>query len=864
MNIFESPLYKSLFNDAVPRVILEANSPDYKIVDYNEAYKKATYTTERDVKGQSIWVAYPRDNENTEVDFFVNGLQNAIETNQKVSLSPFRYDVPSADMKLIENSWWQVDIQPIEYADNGIKYLLVTTNNITSKIFADKTLSSYIEREKVLNRELSDTHEELAASNEELQANLEDLVNTNEELTKSRKELQSLNSDLEQRIESRTKDLLESRHLLQNIIATANVAMTLMKGEDLIITLPNPKMLSIWQRELKNVVGRKLIDVFPELNGQRFPKLLADVFRTGERVAMPEVPVDISDVDGNLKQIYVDFSYDPIFSTDGKVEYILATVIDITDKVENRIKLEESKSELQATTEELAASNEELSATNEELATTNEELQEAQESLFIKNEELAETEENLRLALASGNLGIYSIEPATGMFDISAKAREFYGLPAEGDIFWADVIRTVAPEYLSIIENARAEALAKHTAFDVQYPIIQSKTGIKKWVRVVGKSVSKTKLKEARFLGVIMDITPEVEYRQRIEESEDRFRTMAEATEMFIAVGDETSNAIYFNAAWNKLTGRSTDDLLQFGWADLVHPDDKDRYLNIYLSAFKQKSPFTGEFRILSKDGEYKWLMAQGTPRFHTDGSFTGYISSSVDISELKKDELRKNDFIGMVSHELKTPLTAISGFVQVLQSRAKKTDDSYSLLALNRAYNQVKKMTSMINGFLNVSRLESGKLLIEKTNFRLDELLKELIDESDIVQFSHEIILSVNDPIEVNADRDKIGSVISNLLSNAVKYSSAGTKIDVKCEVIKNKALVSVTDHGIGIDAEDLEKLFDRYYRVGKHHTVSGFGIGLYLSAEIVERHNGKIGVESEVGKGSTFYFEIPLSENN
>ncbi|RYE31592.1 MAG: PAS domain-containing protein, partial [Sphingobacteriales bacterium] len=372
-------------------------------------------------------------------------------------------------------------MQPIEYAENGIKYLLITTNNITGKIIADKTLSNYIEREQVLNRELSDTHEELAASNEELQANLEDLLNTNEELTKSRKELQSLNSDLEHRIESRTKDLLESRHLLQNIISTANVAMTLMKGKDLIITLPNPKMLSIWQRELKNVVGKKITDVFPELNGQRFPKLLADVFRTGERIAMPEVPVDISDAEGNLKQIYVDFSYDPIFSTDRRVEYILATVIDITDKVENLIKLEESKSELQATTEELAASNEELSATNEELAATNEELQEAQESLFLKNEELAETEENLRLALASGNLGIYSIEPITGKFDISAKAREFYGLPDEGNIFWADVIRTVVPEYLSVIENARAEALAKHTAFDVQYPIIQSKTGIKKW-----------------------------------------------------------------------------------------------------------------------------------------------------------------------------------------------------------------------------------------------------------------------------------------------------------------------------------------------------------------------------------------------
>jgi len=102
---------------------------------------------------------------------------------------------------------------------------------------------------------------------------------------------------------------------------------------------------------------------------------------------------------------------------------------------------------------------------------------------------------------------------------------------------------------------------------------------------------------------------------------------------------------------------------------------------------------------------------------------------------------------------------------------------------------------------------------------------------------------------------------VVSNLLSNAVKYSPSGTDIDVRCEILDGNALVSITDDGIGIDKEDIDKLFNRYYRVGKHHTISGFGIGLYLSSEIIERHDGKIGVESEIGKGSTFYFEIPLA---
>ncbi|WP_316738883.1 PAS domain S-box protein [Pedobacter aquatilis] len=861
MNQLNSPLFKAIFNNAIPRIILAADAPDFSILDYNEEFKKATYTATRDIKGLTLIEAFPLDEDNQDSRTLLNGLISAIETKQTVNLPSFQYDIPSADLNSTELSWWQSEIVPV-FEDDEVKYLIVSTHNVTDKILGVNALEESKERESKLSRALADTHEELAASNEELQANLEDLLSTNEELTSSRKELQTLNDELEERIGRRTADLQSSRLLLQNIIQTTNIAMTLLKGRDLIIEQPNPPMINIWQRKPENVIGKKITDVFPELEQQRFPKLLAEVFDTGKRIAMPEVPVDISYEDGRLELIYVNFSYDPIFDKDGNVEYILATVNDITDIVQSRKNLEESEAELQSTTEELAASNEELTATNEELAATNEELQEAQETLFLKNEELSETEESLRLALASGNLGIYSIEPETGKFDISAKAREFYGLPEKGRITWADVTNTVVPEYLSVIEKARENAIANKQPFDVQYPILQSITNTIKWVRVVGKSIPQTNNKPARFLGVILDITPEIEYRHTLEESESRFRNMAEATDVFIAVGDDTSNATYFNSSWSRLTGRSMEDLLEFGWVDLVHPEDRDRYLAIYLEAFKNAAPFTGEFRILDKDGNYSWLLAKGSPRFNKNGEFAGYISSSVDISELKKDEIRKNDFIGMVSHELKTPLTAISGFVQVLESRAKKNDDAYALTALTRAYNQVKKMTVMINGFLNVSRLESGKLLIVKSEFQLDELLKELVEESDLIQFSHKINLSVSEPITVNADRDKIGSVIANLLSNAVKYSPSGTDVDVRCEILDDNALVSITDDGIGIEKEDIDKLFNRYYRVGTHHTISGFGIGLYLSSEIIERHSGKIGVRSEIGKGSTFYFEIPLNQ--
>lgn len=127
--------------------------------------------------------------------------------------------------------------------------------------------------------------------------------------------------------------------------------------------------------------------------------------------------------------------------------------------------------------------------------------------------------------------------------------------------------------------------------------------------------------------------------RKKIEESEERFRTMAEGTDILIAVGDETSNAIYFNRAWVDLTGRPMNELLKFGWADLIHPEDREDYVNVYLSAFEKRQPFTGEFRILNKEGSYTWLLAKGPPRFRADGSFAGYISSCIDITERKQAE---------------------------------------------------------------------------------------------------------------------------------------------------------------------------------------------------------------------------------
>ncbi|GAB2690746.1 hypothetical protein GCM10027037_12420 [Mucilaginibacter koreensis] len=363
--------------------------------------------------------------------------------------------------------------------------------------------------------------------------------------------------------------------------------------------------------------------------------------------------------------------------------------------------------------------------------------------------------------------------------------------------------------------------------------------------------------------GTTRDITDIRNAEAAIAESEERFRLMAEGSGILIAMSDESSNSTYFSRAWQDLTGRTREEMLSFGWLKLLHPEDGKRYMDAYMEAFQRRIPFTFDFRVLTKAGDYQWLLASSSPRFRPDGSFAGYITACLDITEQKLNEQRKNDFISMVSHELKTPLTSLNGYLQIIEAKAKKNQDSFSLNTAEKAVRQTSKMTKLINGFLNVSRLESGQIHIDRARFNMADLIREAEEETTAQVSTHKVTFAYVADTWVNADRDKIGQVINNLISNAVKYSPHGSTINVTCITHNGKALVSVKDQGIGISTENLPRLFERFYRVSNagYQSVAGFGIGLYLCYEILNRHQGTIWAESELEKGSTFYFELPLA---
>lgn len=294
-----------------------------------------------------------------------------------------------------------------------------------------------------------------------------------------------------------------------------------------------------------------------------------------------------------------------------------------------------------------------------------------------------------------------------------------------------------------------------------------------------------------------------------------------------------------------------------------IREDFRENVAHEVKQAVRSGKAYELEYPIITyREKKQRWLRATGKLNPAANGKNSYFSGTVMDITERKEDDQRKNDFISMVSHELKTPLTSLIGYIQIVKSRAEKREDSFALGILDKINKQSKKMSALINGFLDMKRVESGKIHINRQVFDMAELVKESEEESLASISSHTVVFAPVERTIVEADRDKIGQVITNLISNAVKYSPVGSTIHVACVSMDNMARVSVKDQGIGISEVNLPRLFDRFYRVESEamENVGGFGIGLYLCDEIIRRHHGKIWVESELGKGSTFHFTIPI----
>lgn len=286
---------------------------------------------------------------------------------------------------------------------------------------------------------------------------------------------------------------------------------------------------------------------------------------------------------------------------------------------------------------------------------------------------------------------------------------------------------------------------------------------------------------------------------------------------------------------------------------------------SILAKVLSTGKPVINEFFLIEKVNKKKvYIDVSASPIKNTKGQVIAAAEILNDVTTQRELEKRKDDFINMASHELRTPLTSLKLYLTALQKKLQKNQHETELKIFNSIMSQTDRLQNLVSELLDVSRLQTGKLTFTKEPVALHTLINDVIDELQTSMEGVTISYKFQTQVEVSADKFRLYQVLTNLISNAAKYSPGKKTIHVRLKKIPKYALVSVQDFGIGINKEEQKRIFERLYQVPEpqEKTYPGLGMGLYISSEIIKRHRGKIWVESIKGKGSTFYFRLPLSK--
>ncbi len=613
------------------------------------------------------------------------------------------------------------------------------------------------------------------------------------------------------------------------IILKSKFPMFLWWGEDLIQFYNDAYRPSLGNNgKHPTALGQPGVDCWPEIWPVIKP-LIEQVMSGGESIWRKDQLIPIFR-NGRMENVYWTFGYSRVNDEDGNPGGVLVICNETTDEIETY-------------------------------------------------RETAQAKDDLEFTIEAAELGTWDLNPFTNKFIGNDTLKSWFGLPSDAEIELSEAINVMVETDRDRVAEAirRAMTYGNGGGYDISYTIVNPANPTPRVVRAKGKALFNTNNDAYRFSGILQDITQEKIAEQKIKESNlrlERTYEQAKLSKQAAQLGtfdmDLENGTLEWDERCRILFGVTHQDTVSYekDFVTGLHPDDRSRILSVIKNVFIRSvsnGDYDVEYRTIgAEDQVLRWVRAKGKAYFNSDDKPVRFIGSVLDITEQKLNELRKNDFIAMVSHELKTPLTSLKAYVQILIPRLRKSGDDFTVEMLGKANLQVKKMTEMINGFLNISRLDAGRIHLDKSSFMLNDLIKESLENFALTSTSHHLYFLPYENLKVNADYEKIGQVINNLLSNAVKYSPRGKLIEISCRREANMAVVSVKDEGMGIKPQDIGKLFERFYRVESKHTlaISGFGIGLYLCSEIIQIHEGKIWIESEKGKGSTFHFSIPMTE--
>ncbi len=536
-----------------------------------------------------------------------------------------------------------------------------------------------------------------------------------------------------------------------------------------------------------------------------------------------------------------------------------------------QIVMDEVELRLSALTEadKLQQSNEELSSINEELHTSNEELNSSQSYLEEVNEALAESESRFRRLIMQSPVAIASMEGRDLVIDCANDMiLKIWGKDASvvGKPLSVALPELQGQPFLQILDNVYTSGEAYYGT-EVKVMLEQEGLLTEFFVNFVYQPIHSIDGDTTSIMVVASDVTDQVRSKEAIRQKNEELSLLAEQLsyvnnsipqQVWTATPDGLLD--FVNEKTVQYFEKPVSDIIGEKWIQLVHPDDLELAGKAWAHSLSTGEPYQTEFRLLSGDGSYVWHLSRATA-YTDNGTIKKWFGTNTNIDSHKRLEQHKNDFISIASHELKTPITSLKASLQLMQRLIDKPNELMMTKMIEQSNRGIIKVSSLVDDLLSVSRISAGQLHVKKTKFIIGDLLKnasELVVSENGLPIEFEGFLET----EVYADDHAIEQVVVNLLNNAIKYAPNSDKVILGVGTMKEQVKITVTDFGPGIPEDKLSHLFDRYYRTDHSgHQYSGLGLGLYICAEIIKRHDGEIIVESELGKGSTFSFTLPLN---
>ena len=360
-----------------------------------------------------------------------------------------------------------------------------------------------------------------------------------------------------------------------------------------------------------------------------------------------------------------------------------------------------------------------------------------------------------------------------------------------------------------------------------------------------------------------------VELEQRVEartaelrESEARFRTMANTLPQLAWMAQPDGYIDWYNQRWYEYTGATPEEMAGWGWQRLHDPAVLPQVLDRWQASIATGEPFSMEFPLRGADGRYRQFLTRALPLKDADGHVVQWIGTNTDITERKQMEEQMRTMLQLVSHDLRSPITVMHGHVGLLRDLLEQSQINGAFrMSLDAIARSEQRMNTMIEDLVDVTRFEGGQLRLEPQPVIFQAFLEDLLARLETAVAVDRVVTDL--PAEllvVCADYNRLDRIMTNLLTNALKYSDGPVRIAAAPR--DGQAVISIVDQGQGIDPDDLPHIFERFYRTKGKRKTEGIGLGLYIAKLLVEAHGGRIWVESELHKGSTFSFTLPLAE--